>query len=183
MAHDLSFECASCGQTHVGLFDLACQRPDHWPDGDERGPNALAASSSHFLSEDFCVLHGEHFFVRCVIALPIIGRPGERFAYGVWSTLSQTNFSSYVESFDTGFNEQTGPWFGWLSNRLPGYPDTLNMKCNVFPQPGRNRPLIRLQDDAHPLAREINEGISLDRLVDIYRAFGHDIRMASLGAR
>jgi hypothetical protein len=172
---ELRFQCASCGEVHSGLFDLACHGPDHWQDGEEYESNAIVMSSSHFLSEDFCVLNGEHFFVRCIIEIPIIDRPGERFGFGVWSTLSEPNFRAYVNAFDTGMDEDVGPWFGWLSNRLKGYPDTFNQKCNVHPRPGRIRPLVQLQDLEHPLAREAREGIGLDRLLEIYRLNGHDV--------
>jgi hypothetical protein len=181
VADQLTFQCASCGEVHTGLFDLACHRPDQWQDDDEYGPNSFALSSSHFLSEDFCVLHGEHFFVRCLLELPIVGRPGERFAFGVWSTLSEANFRTYIEAFDVGMDDDAGPWFGWLSNRLVGYPDTLNQKCDVFPRAGRLRPVVRLQDEQHPLAQEAEKGITLERLLEIYRAYGHEVSFAAIG--
>jgi hypothetical protein len=180
LADRLTFKCATCDEVHVGPFDLACHRPEQWQGGDEYAPNSVVQSSAHFLSEDFCVLEGRHYFVRCVLELPIIGRPGERFAYGVWSTLSRENFQLYVESFDTGFDEEGESWFGWFSNRLTGYPDTLNLKCDVFPQPGRQRPCVRLRDSEHLLAIEARQGVTLDRLLEIYRKHGHDVKIASL---
>jgi hypothetical protein len=176
-----SFRCVTCDQVHDGLFDLACHRPDHWQEDEEYASNSLVASSNHFLSEDFCVLNGEHHFVRCILELPIVGRPGERFGFGVWSSLSHANFQIYVDSFDAGLDEEAGPWFGWFSNRLKGYPDTLSLKCDVMPQPGRQRPKIRLHDSEHLLAIEARHGVALDRIVEIYRANGHDLSLASLG--
>jgi len=161
------------------LFDLACHRPDQWQDDDEYSPNSLALTSTHLLSEDFCVLHGEHFFVRCVLELPIIGRPGERFAYGVWSSLSKANFKTYIDAFDVGMDGDGAPWFGWLSNPLIGYPDTLNQRCAVFRRAGRVRPLVRLHDEEHPLAHEARKGITLDRLLEICRAYGHEMSFAA----
>jgi len=96
--------CASCDEPHAGIFDLGCLRPEAWPEGeDDIRPNTEAQHSRHFLSEDFCVLRDEHFFVRCVLLLPIVGAPnGERFGYGIWSTLSRKNFEPYLEGFDSG---------------------------------------------------------------------------------
>ncbi len=140
--------------------------------------NSMVRSSGHFLSADFCVLHGEHFFVRCVLAIPILGTGGQSFGYGVWSTLSEKNFRSYAETFDSGNQGELGPWFGWFSNRLPGYPDTLNLKCQVHPRTGPARPWLELEPTEHPLAREQRDGIGLDRLLEIYALNGHDLARA-----
>src|SRR5258708_11551929 len=56
----------------------------------------LFRSGVNFLSEDFCVLEDEHFFVRGVLLIPIIGT-GTSLGYGVWSTLSRANFQIYLE--------------------------------------------------------------------------------------
>lgn len=124
------------------------------------------------------MLNGEHFFVRCVLELPILGAADSFFGFGVWSTLSKRNFQLYVESFDSGEQGDLGPWFGWFSNRLKGYPDTLNLKCQVYPQAGRKRPLVGIEPTDHLLAQEQQNGISIDRLLDIYAINGHDIRDA-----
>jgi len=175
---DREITCASCGKLHQGLFDLVAVRPDHWPAGLEHSSNSAAQSSKNFLSEDFCVLNGEYFFVRCVLFVPIIGGDGQHLGYGSWSTLSQQNFESYMDTFDDGEQDKLGPWFGWFSNRLHGYPDTLNLKCQVQPQSKRQRPIITLEPTDHPLAREQRDGITLDRLLEIYAVNGHDMRAA-----
>ncbi|HXC57421.1 MAG TPA: DUF2199 domain-containing protein [Rhizomicrobium sp.] len=172
--------CPNCRAIHNGLFDMACAKPDAWP-GPEDGkqPNSAVLDSTHFLSEDFCVLNDEHFFVRAVLEIPVLGAPaGVRFAYGVWSTLSRKNFEIYENRFNTGDYDGEGPWFGWLSNALANYPNTFNLKCQVHPRSGRQRPWIELESTDHPLAVEQREGISLDRLLEIYAFFGHDIRPA-----
>lgn len=174
--HDSTWRCPCCGEQPGGVFDLACGKPEQWPGSEDKVPNAEARTSNHFLSEDFCVLDGEHFFVRCVLEIPILGSGGEFFAYGVWSTLSAKNFCVYLDTFDSGDQEDLGPWFGWFSNRLKGYDDTLNLKCQVHPRPGRQRPWIELERTDHPLAVEQAEGITFDRLLEIYALNGHDIR-------
>lgn len=169
------YVCACCGENHRGLFDLACHRPDQWQTGDDRSANSEVNLSSDCLTEDFCVLNGEHFFVRCVLPVPIVGGQGAEFGFGVWSTLSRKNFEIYVETFGGGEQGGLGPWFGWLSNAIKGYPDTLSMKCQVHPQNGRQRPLLKLDPTDHPLAIEQREGMTLDRILDLYALNGHDL--------
>jgi hypothetical protein len=165
--------CSTCGERHEGLFDLACSKPEQWPETEQKKPNSEAHHSQHFLSEDFCILEGEHFFVRCVLDVPLIGSGGRSFGYGVWSTLSRKNFLLYRETFDSGEQGDLGPWFGWFSNRLKGYPDTLNLKCQVHPRAGRQRPWVELEATDHPLALEQRNGISFDRFVEILALHGH----------
>jgi hypothetical protein len=178
--HGKPWACTSCGGTHAGIFDLACRRPDPWTGPEEYSPNAMLSTSRHFLSEDFCVLNDEDYFVRCVLELPIIGADGARFGYGVWSSLSKKNFELYAEHFDAGHRDGIGPWFGWFSNGLKGYPDTLGLKCRVHPRSGRQRPFIELEPTDHKLALEQRNGITFDRLLEIYALHGHDIRAALL---
>jgi hypothetical protein len=171
--------CVSCGERHEGIFDLAYNKPEFWQGPEDYSPNATAASSTHFLSEDFCVLNDQHYFVRAVLQLPLIGLDGQYFGYGVWTTLSKKNFQLYLESFDSGEQAHLGPWFGWFSNRLKGYPDTLNLKCQVHPQAGRQRPLVELEPTDHPLAIEQKQGIDCGRLMEIYASDGHAPRLSS----
>jgi hypothetical protein len=112
------------------------------------------------------------------LALPLIGAVGQHFAFGVWSTLSKKNFALYTDTFDSGEQSTLGPWFGWFSNRLKGYPDTFNLKCQVHPQSGRTRPWLELEETDHPLARESREGIAFDRLLEIYSHYGHEVMVA-----
>ena len=168
-----SWRCGSCQDTHFGLFDLGCAKPDFWLDSELPLPNSAIAESRHCLTEDFCILDNEHYFVRCVLRLPLIGSPGEYFGFGVWSTLSRKNFDRYLETFDSGLQEGLGPWFGWFSNRLTGYPDTLNLKCQIHPRPGRQRPWLELEPGEHTLAKEFLQGVTYERLLEIYATYGH----------
>jgi len=178
--HDRQWICPCCGSKHAGLFDLACDKPDFWQGTDERSPNSKVRTSNNVLAEDFCVLDGQHFFVRCVLQLPIVGSSDAHFGFGVWATLSRKNFDLYLDTFDLGSQGHLGPWFGRLSNRLEGYPDTLNLKCQVRPQDGRQRPYVELEPTDHPLAMEQRSGITFDRLLDIYALYDHDLGVLCL---
>ena len=178
--HDRHWTCPCCGLRHGGLFDLACSNPTPWQGSEEHWPNSQVLTSANILTEDFCDLDGEHFFVRCVLQLPIAGKPETFFGYGAWATLSRVNFNLYLNTFDSGEQDGLGPWFGWFSNRLKGYPDTLNLKCHVQPRSGRQRPFIELEPTQHPLTIEQRDGITFDRLLEIYALNGHDLRIALL---
>lgn len=174
--NDKAWICRCCGEVHGGIFDLASAKPDVWDGSEVQQTNRAMAGAKHVLTEDFCILNGEHYFVRAVLEIPILGSKGERFGYGVWSTLSEKNFRLYAETFDSGEQDHLGPWFGWFSNRLKGYPDTLNIKCQVHPRGGRQRPLIELDTTDHPLSVAQRDGITFDRLLEIYALNGHDMR-------
>ena len=176
--NDGSWICPECGTAHAGLFDLAFDHPEWWQGSAETLPNAEVLSSDTVLTEDFCVIEGKHFFVRSVLQLPVIGAADTFFGFGVWVTLSKANFDRYIETFDTGDHGHLGPWFGWFSNRIRGYPDTLNLKCQVVPRDGRSRPYVELEPTHHPLAIEQRDGITFDRILEIYALHGHDVRAA-----
>jgi hypothetical protein len=174
--HERAWTCAGCRNSHTGLFDLASDRPYHWGGGAPR-PNEELAGATSILTEDFCIQDGD-YFVRCVLQLPIVGGDGAYFGFGVWSTLSKANFERYVESFDDGAQGSLGPWFGWFCSRLKGYPDTVHLECSVHPQNERRRPLIELGPAEHPLAAEQRQGITFDRVLELYALNGHDLRSA-----
>jgi hypothetical protein len=142
--HDSEWTCPCCGENHRGLFDVGCDWPYCWQGPKERKPNSEVLTSNNVLTKDFCILNGEDFFVRCVLRLPIIGASEEYFAYGVWTSASKENFHIYLDTFDADNRGDFEPWLGWFSNRLPGYPDTLNLKCRMHPQSKRQRPISSL---------------------------------------
>jgi len=172
------WECAPCGKAHTGIFDIAYDKPAGWADSTSRISNAdLAPGVTHFLADDYCVMEDEDYFVRCVLELPIVGTE-DRLGLGVWSTLLKKNFILYLQSFRDPNQGRLGPWFGWFSNRLSGYPDTLNLKCQVRPRDDRQRPTIEIEASDHPLSADQRNGISIDRLIELYAAHGHDLRAA-----
>lgn len=166
------WKCTKCDLEHEGMFDLMAFAPDHWEKEEEYEPNSALRYDGDFLSEDFCILGGEHFFVRCVFDIPVHGMV-EKFGLGVWSTLSRANFDRYVDGFDGGSYSDLGPWTGWFSNRFKPFDDSINHPCWVHPQLGRQRPAVTLHEEGHELARAQLEGITPERLLEIYVANGH----------
>lgn len=154
------------------MFDLFAFAPGFWEGSEEYEPNCNLRMEGDFLSEDFCVLRGEHFFVRCVFEIPVHGLE-EKFGFGAWSTLSRRNFEIYIAGFDEGRYEDMSPWTGWFSNNIATFADARNQPCWVHPQLDRQRPVLSLEDDEHPLAMAQREGISAERILEIYAAYGH----------
>ncbi|MBK6896735.1 MAG: DUF2199 domain-containing protein [Alphaproteobacteria bacterium] len=174
--HDNSWICPCCGQSHVGLFDLGTDAPSLWQDSISPESNKSILEASHILTKDFCIFENEHYFVRCVLLLPIIGTKNDFFGYGVWSSLSKANFYLYLEHYNEPVRSQLGPWFGWFSNSLKGYPETLSLKVHVLPQDNEQRPILELEPCDHPLSLEQRDGITFDRILELYALNGHDIR-------
>src|SRR5262249_38464044 len=85
---------------------------------------------------------------------------------------------SILKRLTAGTKANLGLGSGWFSNRLRGYPDTFNLKCQVHPRSGRRRPYIQLEPIDHPLVREQRNGITFDRLLEIYAIHGHDLQAA-----
>jgi hypothetical protein len=166
------WRCAGCDEIHSGLFALAAFAPDPWPHDETREPNHALRLDGDFLSEDFCVLDGEHFLVRAVLEIPVHGI-AEKFSFGCWSTLSRANFDKYVAGFDDGDYSDWGPWTGWLCNQLETYVGSKPLAVHVYPQPDRQRPTLRIMDDDHQLAIDQERGIDVHRLLDILRFYGH----------
>ena len=172
------WRCATCKQLHKGMFDLAAATPDFWEGSEEYQPNGALRLGGDFLSEDFCVAGGEHFFVRCVFEIPVRGLR-HRFGFGVWSTLSRKNFELYVDHFDDGAYSLKEAWSGWFGNHLKGVPaDTLNQACWVTPRRDRQRPVVEFMDDTHPLARAQIEGVEPEFVLALYAANGHPVAEA-----
>jgi hypothetical protein len=57
--------------------------------------------------------------------------------------------------------------FSWLSNNIPEYPDTLNLKMYAYIQEPSDRPIFELEPTEHPLSQEYHHGISPERVKEI----------------
>lgn len=164
--------CGSCDQEHGWPFDLAANAPDPWPHALEYEPNGALRMNGDFLSEDFCVLNGEHFFVRCILTIPVHGMDDD-FGFGCWSTLSRRNFEKYIEGFDSIRPSQEELWSGWLCNRLADFDENESIGVWVQLRPGRQRPLLWVMGDDNPLAVAQERGISAARMMEIFAYYGH----------
>jgi hypothetical protein len=158
---------------HQGIpLDWGFPAPAYW---DEDRDTARG-----FLSPDYCAIPRDatafDYFVRGVIEIPILDgetEDEESFGIGVWVSLSEQNFKWFIDRADADRDNQGTPWFGWLSNSIPVYPETLNLKTNVHLRGPDWRPSIQLQPSDHPLARDQHDGISLARARELSALWHH----------
>jgi hypothetical protein len=107
-----------------------------------------------------------HYFIRGVLRIPVVDGD-EDFAYGVWSSLSKDSFNRVNELWDDPARVDEPAYFGWLSNSLPGYDETLNLPLDVITEALELRPALQLHDGDHELIREQQEGITAARVREI----------------
>ncbi len=167
MTDEISYVCGRCGRRHDGIpFSYGSDAPAYWSD-------ALAAEDTSQLTAEQCVIQREHFFVRARIVIPVLDADAE-FDWGVWVTLSQSNFKQMNEVWTSPGREDEPPYFGWLSTEIPIYqPTTLNLKTHIYTQPVGQRPLVELEPTDHPLAVEQRTGITLARVQQIAEELLH----------
>jgi hypothetical protein len=163
----VTFTCSCCGQVHEGLADLVFAAPYYYytVPTDQRERRCL-------LTSDLCSIDDEDFFIRGCLDIPIVGSD-EHFSWGVWCSVSRTNFEKYREVFAEPHHSDVGPFFGWFSVRLPGYPDTLSLKVMAHLRDERTRPWFELEESEHPLSADYRQGITRERLQQIYEANLH----------
>lgn len=160
MTDPVGYWCRCCGERHEGLpFSYGVEAPVYWRDEFADDPKSM-------LSDEQCIIHAEHFFVRARIVIPVLDADTE-FDWCVWVSLSRTNFQRALDLWTTEGRESEPSYFGWLSVALPYEPTTLNLKTHVHTQPVGKRPLAELEHTNHPLAVEQHHGIGLARVQEI----------------
>lgn len=161
------FQCRTCDQWHEGVPHISAAAPLYYygiPE-DERAARCD-------LTSDTCIVDQQLFFVRGIIEIPVQGLD-DPFGWGVWASLSPVHFQEYMAHFEDPARSGLGPYFGWLSAAIRGYPDTENLKTRVHIREPGCRPLIELEPTEHSLAVEQRCGIDQARLAAIYEAALH----------
>jgi len=162
-----TFKCSCCGEILEGPpLSWHFEAPDAW--------NDLSPADRKIhgqLSSDQCII-GRDYFIRGLVEIPIIDNP-EVFAWGVWVSLSEENFACASELWDDDNRVNEPPYFGWLCNSLPGYPETLNLKTMVHTRTVGQRPYVERELTEHPLAIEQRKGIPMARVQQIAEAMYH----------
>jgi hypothetical protein len=170
----LRWKCGSCDEWHDGpCLDFGYNSPIYWNKDHEKAnrpgdplPLSENRRAQTYLTEDLCVTDGEYFYIRGLINLPIIGT-AKNLSWGVWGSLSHANFEKLLDRFDEQDRNQLPPMFSWLSNQIPEYPDTLNLKMYAHIQKPPDRPVFELETTDHPLSREYRHGITPERVKEI----------------
>ena len=124
------------------------------------------------LSSDQCFIDDQCFFIRGLVEIPVFDGNGP-FAWGTWVSLSKANFERTSELWEEPSRVNEPSYFGWFSNSLPGYPETLNHKVAVHSCAVGIRPFLELEATGHPLALEQANGITLARIRAIAEKMHH----------
>jgi hypothetical protein len=135
------FVCAECGKLHEGSPSFSFAAPFAWD-------TSLSEEPGCRLDSDLCVISGRDYFIRCILEIPIIDAD-EPFLWGVWVLQSEENWLAYDASFPNSPERVT---FGYFSNSLPGYPETLSLHTQAHWRSDGERPWIELDAVDHPSA-------------------------------
>ena len=159
----MAFRCATCSDIHEALPHIAFDRP-HYAWGVPEAERAARV----LLTPDHCVIDGQDFFIRGVLELPLVDAAGS-LGYGVWVSQKRENYERYCAEPDS---DAIGPFFGWLSSELRGYPaSTLNLETMAHFQGPKLRPKIVVRPGDHPLALEQVRGITEARAWEIVHGY------------
>jgi len=165
----MSFEffCTGCDNIHHGMpaLDAAAPLSYYAIPEDEREARCE-------LDTDACIIDGTQYFVFGCVEIPVHGE-SEPFSWGVWVSLSASSFEQWSASFESEQRSHIGPFFGWLNAALEPYPDTINLKTRVHLRDGFIRPFIELEPTDHPLAVEQREGVSVQRVAELFARIVH----------
>ena len=158
----MRWTCSRCGGEHDGLpHDWAFTEPTYWNGG---------RSDDDRLTEDLCRWTDDDgnpsFFIRGILTIPVLDADDD-VRFGVWSSLSERSFERVIELWDDPRRVAEEPYFGWLSNSLPGYPETLNLAVDVVTRHVDVRPEFVLHQADHPLVQEQERGITSARVREI----------------
>ena len=163
------YTCQTCGLIHDDLPAVSFDAPTPY-----QWATPEARAEEWRLDADLCVHNSTDHYVRGVLSIPIIGSD-RRLDFGAWSTLSETNFHRYADAIEDSSKNPPGDMLGWFSNQIPGYPETMGLKCLVAPQSGERRPILELEPTDHPLAVQQISGVTMDAALEYlhrYLAWG-----------
>jgi hypothetical protein len=161
--HDKGFAC-SCGQTHVGLFPIQMQVPKGWPGDPTYEPNEALRMNGDFLSFDYCVMDGKYFAMR--MRFPLAMRGAEVYVNAERRSQLAPNARAPAR----------------LINNINGYENTGGLMGSAFHQEDGGYPVLLVHgpqpdnDANHPLINHQRNGIGVDTMLDLFAAYGHDMR-------
>jgi hypothetical protein len=99
----------------------------------------------------------------------------------VWGSLSSYDFERYLETFEGGKQAQLGPMHSYLGSDVRQFAGALNLEADLIPRDGL-RPLMKLRDSEHALARAQKDGIRLEDALAITHQLDRQIAPAEPAA-
>jgi hypothetical protein len=168
---DDTYRCSRCGETHRGLpMSYGASAPTLW----FAIPPAERSSRAE-LSSDQCIIDDRYYFILGNLQIKIRDTD-KSFLWLAWVSLGAEDFVRAAEIWDMHGRESEPPYAGSVASDLPGYPDTLNLKTEIYTRPIGERPFLLLESTDHPLAVEQREGITMARVQEIAESVRHGER-------
>jgi len=151
-------------------MSFAAEFPDMYANmkREERDTRALIGS-------DQCVINEQGFFLRGCLEVPILGSE-EPFVWGLWVSVKEEVYDEVSDLWTLEGREKLhGPYKGRLANPTV-YSETLNLKTEISLQSVGIRPLLKIGEADHLLAREQSAGISRARAMELASVLLHQER-------
>lgn len=131
------------------------------------------------LDAECCVIDDCFHFLRACIELPVCGTD-EHFVWGVWVAVGERSYLAWSAwRASSSISSVPDPFLGWMDTRLAPYPDTKFLKVRVRVRTDGELPLLELENDEHPLARECRDGISGERMAELCAVIAREQEQAA----
>ncbi|MEM7057236.1 MAG: DUF2199 domain-containing protein [Pseudomonadota bacterium] len=161
---DIRYTCVATGEEKIGLPEITYPGPAQLDDA-QGNPNSQVLQSG----QDLCSIRidgKDHFWIRALLPLRIKDKC-ETWSFGVWASVSGEHFKRYEETLHQD-QRDLGTMSGYLSNAVPGVPNSLDLDVSIVPNDPGMRPWLLLREPQvpHPLFDAQQEGISVDTLLE-----------------
>ena len=153
-------KCKCCGKD-LGEFtlDIAYELPDVvWSIPKENRKDKAKFNS------DLCQYENKNY-IRGIAYIPIL-EADTSFAWGLWLEVNDAIFNKYLEIYEVDGSAEPAAE-GLLANTPPNYEETYNLKAIIKFGPPTERPKIILNINEHKLAKEQNNGITIERVHEL----------------
>jgi hypothetical protein len=127
--------CRKCGKVHAEWPSLEFCSPFYYS-----RLSTLQKEKNAELRSDLCVIKTRKqvdHFIRAIITQKV-NNHCDTLEYVVWVLLNEESFDDYDQHYDE--KDHTATYFGYLSNQIPGYTDTLSVRVTIQANNGVERP-------------------------------------------
>jgi hypothetical protein len=160
--------------------------PAMWDGPKEYAPDEEIQLDRTFISESYCVWRGQNFAMRMRLPLQMRGASPAAFMYTVWAAVERADLQAYIAAKAQNTLRNDARFPARLVSRIAGHHDTVNLMGLAFQQEDGWPPLLLLAGTQpytnrpdHPLLLEQRQGIGLDRALELFAAYGHNMRPAA----
>jgi hypothetical protein len=166
--------CATCGEEH----ELLAMEPSYaWPDAYLDVPKKQRQYLTSFSKDDGRIRNADdterRHFLRVVLSVPINGERQD-VAWGVWVEVSAADWERAYDLWEDPDQAKQPPFPATLANALKGYEGTVGLPGRVRLTGPTTAPLFELDAGLdHPLAREQQEGVGAERVIEWVSAHHH----------